>query len=140
LTTRSPSAAGQALDSSILDMWLGLMPAALLIAGAALYSRLGLGRLHPPLFNTIVSNMPGPPMPLYLAGARLVALYPMGPLIANTGLNLTVLSHDGKVDVGIIACPDLVDDVGEIADRFVDAVAELVGVSTAGPEPEQGMT
>jgi diacylglycerol O-acyltransferase len=138
--TTGAKAAGQALDSSILDMWLGLMPAALLIAGAALYSRLGLGRLHPPLFNTIVSNMPGPPMPLYLAGARLVALYPMGPLIANTGLNLTVLSHDGKVDVGIIACPDLVDDVGEIADRFVDAVAELVGVSTAGPEPEQGMT
>ena len=69
-------------------------------------------------------------MPLYLAGARLVALYPMGPLIANTGLNLTVLSHDGKVDVGIIACPDLVDDVSEVADRFVAAVAELVGLCT----------
>ena len=128
-TTTTAKAAGQALDASILDTWLGLMPAALLTAGAALYSRLGLGKHHPPLFNTIVSNMPGPPMPLYLAGARLVALYPMGPLIANTGLNLTVLSHDGKVDVGIIACPDLVDDVGEVADRFVAAVGELVGVA-----------
>ena len=129
-TTIAAKAAGAALDSDLFDTWLGILPAALLTTGAALYSRLGLGKHHPPLFNTIVSNMPGPPMPLYLAGARLVALYPMGPLIANTGLNLTVLSHDGKVDVGIIACPDLVDDVSEVADRFVAAVGELVGLCT----------
>ena len=67
-----------------------------------------------------------------LAGARIVAVYPMGPLIANTGLNLTVLSHDGQVDIGIIACPDLVDDVGELADRVVRAVADLVTLSDAG--------
>lgn len=133
-------AAGAALDSRILDEWLGLMPAALLTAAAAVYSRLGLGRLHPPLFNTIVSNMPGPPMPLYLAGARLVAVYPMGPLIANTGLNLTVLSHDGVVDIGIIACPDLVDDVGEIADGFVAAVAELLEMSMADSETQERTT
>lgn len=138
-TTTVAKAAGQALDSSLLDRWLGLLPAALLTAGAAVYSRFGLGRHHPPIFNTIVSNMPGPPMPLYLAGARIVALYPMGPLIANTGLNLTVLSHDGKVDVGIIACPDLVDDVGELADRFVDAVACLVSLSTPPPDFETDM-
>jgi diacylglycerol O-acyltransferase / wax synthase len=136
-TTVVAKAAGQALDSALFDTWLGIMPAALLTAAAALYSRLGLGGHHPPLFNTIVSNMPGPPMPLYLAGARLVALYPMGPLIANTGLNLTVLSHDGKVDVGIIACPDLVDDVGEVADRFVAAVAELVELCTAVAAPTE---
>jgi diacylglycerol O-acyltransferase len=108
-----------------MDEWLGLLPAALLSAAGGAYSRLGLGRIHPPLFNTIVSNLPGPPMPLYLAGARLVSVFPMGPLIANTGLNITVISHDGSVDVGIIACPDLVDDVGEIADRFVTTLAEL---------------
>jgi WS/DGAT/MGAT family acyltransferase len=133
-TSTVAKAAGQALDSTLLDRWIGLLPAALLTAGAAVYSRFGLGRHHPPIFNTIVSNMPGPPMPLYLAGAQIVALYPMGPLIANTGLNLTVLSHDGKVDVGIIACPDLVDDVGELADRFVDAVAALVTLSTPPPD------
>lgn len=131
-TTVAAKAAGQALDSDLLDRWLGVMPAALLTAGAAVYSRFGLGRHHPPIFNTIVSNMPGPPMPLYLAGARIVAVYPMGPLIANTGLNLTVLSHDGQVDIGIIACPDLVDDVGELADRVVRAVADLVTLSDAG--------
>jgi WS/DGAT/MGAT family acyltransferase len=132
--TRGAKAAGAALDSHLMDEWLSLMPAALLSAAGAAYSRLGLGRIHPPLFNTIVSNLPGPPMPLYLAGARLVSVFPMGPLIANTGLNLTVISHDGTVDVGIIACPDLVDDVGEIADRFVTTLAELERLAAeAGP-------
>ena len=113
------------LDSRVLDSWIGVLPAALLHAGARLYSDLHLGRLQPPLFNTIVSNVMGPPMALYLAGARLVGIYPMGPLIANAGLNVTVLSLSGAVDIGVIGCPDQVDDVGEIADAFVDALAEL---------------
>lgn len=119
-------AAQAALDTDVMDEWMTLMPAALLSAGASLYSSLRLGRLHPPLFNAIVSNMPGPPIPLYLAGARLVATYPMGPLIGNTGLNLTVLSQSGELNVGVIACPALVDDVRSIADGFVAAVAELL--------------
>ena len=97
----------------------------MLSASAQTYSRLGLGRFHPPLFNAIVSNVPGPPIPLYLAGARVTATYPMGPLIGNTALNLTVLSQSGDLDVGVIACPDLVDDVGAIAEGFVAGVADL---------------
>jgi diacylglycerol O-acyltransferase / wax synthase len=116
----------QALGPDVLEDWAGLAPAALLTAGARLYSDLGLGRLHPPFFNTIVSNVPGPPIPLYLAGARVVATYPMGPLIANAGLNLTVLSQTGELDVGVIACPDLVDDVRAVADGFLAGVAELL--------------
>ncbi len=122
-------AAKGALDSRVIDAWTSVLPARLLSGLTGLYSSLELGRHHPPVFTTIVSNVAGPPMPLYLAGARLVALYPMGPLIANSGLNLTVLSHDGVVDVGIIACPDLVDDIGALADGFVQAVSTLVGLS-----------
>jgi len=124
-------AAQEALSSEVMDEWVALMPAAVLHAGANLYSTLGLGRFHPPIFNAIVSNMPGPPIPLYLAGARLVATYPMGPLIGNTGLNLTVLSQTGDLDVGVIACPDLVDDVRSIADGFVAAVSELLDAARA---------
>ena len=118
-------AASGALDPEIMNEWVSLLPAALLSAGAAAYTGLGLGRLHPPLFNCIVSNVAGPPIPLYLAGARLVGTYPMGPLITS-GLNLTVFSIDGWLDIGVIACPDLVDDVDDLVDGFVDAVAELL--------------
>ena len=122
-------AAKGALDSRVLDAWIGVLPAALLQAGSRLYSGLHLGQLQPPLFNTIVSNVVGPPVPLYMAGARLVGLYPMGPLIGNAGLNVTVLSLDGAVDVGIIACPGLVDDVAEVADEFEAAVARLLDLA-----------
>jgi len=126
-----------ALDSRVLDSWIGVLPAALLHAGARMYSDLHLGRLQPPLFNTIVSNVMGPPMSLYMAGARLVGIYPMGPLIANAGLNVTVLSLDGAIDVGVIGCPELVEDVGELADRFADALNDLVELAaTRGVEAD----
>ena len=129
----------QAIGPDVMDEWISLMPAALVSAGATAYSSLGLGRLHPPLFNSIVSNVMGPPIPLYLAGARLIATYPMGPLIGNTGLNLTVLSQGGDLDIGVIACPDLVDDVRAIADGFVDAVSDLLAAAgRASPDSRAG--
>jgi WS/DGAT/MGAT family acyltransferase len=123
----------QALGPDVLEDLVGLAPAALLTVGARAYSALGLGRFHPPLFNAVVSNVPGPPVPLYVAGARVLATYPMGPLIGNTGLNLTVLSQTGDLDVGVIACPDLVDDVGAIATGFVAGVAALLDAAHLAP-------
>jgi len=70
--------------------------------------------------------MPGPPIPLYLAGARVDAVFPFGPLLPGSGLNITVLSNMGNLDVGLIACPDLVPDLWEIAEGFPSAVAELL--------------
>lgn len=122
----SAKAAQSALGPEILDQWVTLVPAAVLSAGALGYSNLRLGRLHPPLFNIIVSNVAGPPVPLYLAGCQVVATYALGPLIANTGLNLTVLSQTGDLDVGVIAAPNLVEDVSSIADGFIDGVAHLL--------------
>ncbi len=119
----------QALGPDVLEDWAELAPAALLTAAARTYSGLGLGRFHPPLFNMLVSNVPGPPIPLYLAGARVLATYPMGPLIGNAGLNLTVLSQSGDLDIGVIACPDLVDDPRAVADGFLEGVADLLKAS-----------
>jgi hypothetical protein len=108
--------------------WVGLTPVVLVRGAAWAYSGLGLDRL-PSTFNTIISNVAGSPVPLYLGGARVTATYPMGPLIANTGLNLTVLSQGDDLHVGVIACPNLVDDVDAIADGFVAGVEELAGLA-----------
>jgi diacylglycerol O-acyltransferase / wax synthase len=105
--------------------WAELTPPALLSGVARLYSGTRLADVHPPLHNLVVSSIPGPPVPLYIAGATLEATYPMGPLIEGSGLNVTVLTNLGNVDVGIIACPDLVPDVAELARGFEAGVAEL---------------
>ena len=94
-------------------------------AGARLYSGLGLARFHPPVMNLIISNVPGPPIDLYLAGARVTGIFPMGPLMEGSGVNITVLSEARHLNVGIMACPELLDDVGELGRGFVAAVDEL---------------
>ena len=73
----------------------------------------------------VISNVPGSPIPLYVAGARLEGVYPFGPLIEGAGLNITVLSTMGNMDIGVIACPDIAPDVEDLADGIVAGIAAL---------------
>lgn len=76
--------------------------------------------------NLIISNVPGPQFPLYLCGARVLGYYPISVITdVSGGLNITVFSYDGKVDVGIVACRDLVPDPSELVDHLMDALDEL---------------
>ena len=59
----------------------------------------------------MISNVPGPPFPLYYAGAKLCTRCPMGPVMEGAGLNITVLSYMDNVDIGFMACRELVPDV-----------------------------
>ena len=86
---------------------------------------LGLASAQPTLLNLVVSNVMGPPIPLYLAGAQVDTIYPLGPLLPGAGMNITVLSNLDRLDVGVMACPDLVDDVWELVDRLPAALTEL---------------
>ena len=93
--------------------------------GARLYSRLHVAEHHPVIHNLILSNVPGPPVPLYMAGARLAGIYPLGPVLDGAGLNITILSQEDRVGFGIVACPDLVPDVWEIAEAIPGALQSL---------------
>ena len=62
----------------------------------------------------MISNVPGPQFPLYLAGAKLVANYPVSVITDGMGLNITVMSYDGHCDLGIVADRDLMPDVQEM--------------------------
>ena len=110
------------------DMLTGLAefaPPRLLNRASRLYSQLNLANRHRPLHNIVISNIPGPPVPLYTSGARVLATYPMGPILEGAGLNITVLSNMGNVDFGAIACKELVPDIWDVADGFAEAVAIL---------------
>lgn len=81
---------------------------------------------HTAIHNVIISNVAGPPDTLYSCGAKVTALYPLGPIFHGTGLNITVMSQGGKLNVGIISCPQLVDDLWDFADRFEIGLQELL--------------
>ncbi|RMF24991.1 MAG: wax ester/triacylglycerol synthase family O-acyltransferase [Deltaproteobacteria bacterium] len=85
--------------------------------------------------NMIVTNVPGPQIPLYMLGARLRKMIPQVPLLENTGLGIALFSYDGTVFWGLIADPGLVPDLPEFVRMIGDSFAELrvrAGVLPAG--------
>ncbi|HQZ46106.1 MAG TPA: wax ester/triacylglycerol synthase family O-acyltransferase [Usitatibacteraceae bacterium] len=82
-------------------------------------------RAFPPLANVIVSNVAGPPAPLYLAGARMLSWWPVSIVEHGLGLNVTVQSYAGSLDFGIVAAKNAVPDVRKLADALYDAHEEL---------------
>lgn len=114
------------IGADMLQDWTEFAAPAVFSRAARLYSRTRIADRHRPLFNVTISNVPGPPFPLYSAGARLVANYPMGPIFDGGGLNMTVMSYQDSMDFGLVACPDVVDDVWAIADHLGEALEELV--------------
>ncbi|GAA5233651.1 wax ester/triacylglycerol synthase family O-acyltransferase [Verticiella sediminum] len=71
---------------------------------ASLYGRSNLARRLPPVANVLISNVPGPTVPLYVAGARMKHFYPVSIPYHGTALNITVQSYDGSLDFGFTAC------------------------------------
>lgn len=78
-----------------------------------------------PLANLTVSNNIGPPVPLYLAGAKMVASYPMSIPTHGSALNITVQSYCDNLDIGLTACRHTLPDVRQLGDYIVSAFEEL---------------
>ena len=85
-----------------------------------------------PVHNLVVSNVPGPQVPLYFLGGEVTAMYPLGPIFHGAGLNITVMSLNGKLYVGLISCPQLMPDLWEMADGFPAALRELLDATRVG--------
>jgi len=100
-------------------------PPGMINLAARMYTATGLDRTVPPIMNLIISNVPGPPFPLYCAGAPIDALYPMGPLLYGTGINITVFSYRDSVDFGFMTCRELVPEPWRLVDGVHEALAEL---------------
>ena len=83
-----------------------------------------------PTWNVVVSNIPGPQFPLYCGGAQLVANYPVSAIADGLGLNITVMSYDGQVDIGIVADREQVPDVWTLLDGLDLSLTELGGRGT----------
>jgi diacylglycerol O-acyltransferase len=90
-----------------------------------LYSRKGWASKHRPPINLVVSNVPGPPEPLEIVGARLETLSSVGPILEGIGLNITVWSYVGAMNFGIVACREHMPDIWSLADALRESLVEL---------------
>ncbi|AFC44404.1 hypothetical protein OCO_31970 [Mycobacterium intracellulare MOTT-02] len=89
------------------------------------YTGLQLSRFHSPVAHVIASNVPGPSDEIYCAGAHVLGIHALAPLFEGSNLNITAVSYGGTLSVGIVACPDNVDDVASVATCIEDVVGEL---------------
>lgn len=85
-------------------------PALFLALGAQLYSRLGIADVMKPVFNTVVTNVPGPPVPIYSSGAQLVSMHGLLCLTDGLGLGHVVQSYCAQATIGFTACRKVMPD------------------------------
>ena len=114
------------IDADMLQDWAQFSAATAFGLAVRAYSALRLAEKHPVVHNLVVSNVPGPPMPLYFLGARITGFYPLGPVFHGAGLNVTVLSNAGKVHVGLLGARELTQDLWPLADALPDALDQLL--------------
>lgn len=119
-----------AIGATLLQDWTQFAAPAVFGIAMRVYARSKLSAAAP-VHNLVVSNVPGPQVPLYLLGCEVNAMYPLGPIFHGSGLNITVMSLRGKLDVGIISCPELVPDLWEMADDFTVELADLLAAARA---------
>lgn len=122
-----------AMGPTLLHDWTEFGGQSMFGVAMRILPRIPLG--SSPVYNMILSNVPGPQQQLYFLGCRIESMYPLGPLLGGAGLNITVMSLNGALGVGIISCPDLVPELWEMADAFSDALKELLvcPIPSGGP-------
>ncbi|HQX26171.1 MAG TPA: WS/DGAT domain-containing protein, partial [Pseudomonadota bacterium] len=107
---------------------------------AQLYARTRLADRIPLPANLVISNVPGPPVTLYLAGARMTTYFPVSIVVHGLALNITVHSYDGKLHLGLIACRKNVPDLPKLVAALYESFDELKAMaaselSAATPRP-----
>ena len=122
----------KALPAKALRDATTFIPPALHTRASRALTELSGSNLMRPLFNVIISNVPGPPMDIYSGGARLEALYPLSIIADGTGLNVTIMSYRDSIDVGITGDREQTPDVQTIVDGMRDELVALVGLCGKG--------
>lgn len=116
----------QALPATMLqDATEFIHPA---VAAQAMRATLSLAMARAPIWNMVVSNVPGPREPLYFCGARVEAIYPVSMISDGVGLNITVFSYCDSIDVGIVVDREQVPDVWRLVDWMQDSLNELLAL------------
>jgi WS/DGAT/MGAT family acyltransferase len=131
----SKKSSSDAGSSTLLDV-ANVIPSAMGELVARAYRALGLSSLHPAFFSCVVTNVPGPREPLFLAGSRMVACYGLGPIFDGVGLIHPVLSYDGGITISFTSCPEMLPDPARYEKFLHDSFEELASAAGVWGTPD----
>src|SRR5215208_6447197 len=123
---------GQAVGAQVLTELSGFAPSTVMGQASRVMARQRF-------FNVVVTNVPGPQIPLYLSGRRMIDPFPMVPLAKNQGLGIALLSYAGRINFGLVGDYDLMWDLDDFTEDVRESLAELAAEAavelTAETEP-----
>jgi len=124
-SSASSKALSNAVGAKLLTDYSQFIPSTTAAMAARLYTQLGLGNQVNLPFNCVVTNVPGPQVPLYSAGARLITQYGLGPVYDGMGLMFPVFSYCGHINIAVNACREMMPDPEFFAECLQASFDEL---------------
>ena len=124
---------GQAVGAQVLTNLTGFAPPNVMSQASRLVARQRW-------FNLVVTNVPGPQIPLYLIGREMSEMFPMVPLVERQAVGVAIMSYNGRIDFGLVGDYDVMSDIDQLAKDFRSSLAELAevaGVTLSAPEGER---
>ncbi|PSF05849.1 wax ester/triacylglycerol synthase family O-acyltransferase [Marinobacter fuscus] len=107
------------------DRLTELVPSTLLALSARLYSEFQVAQRYQPLFNLPITNVPGPQVPLYLQGTRLIQQFNSAPLFDSLGMVIVAVSYQGQLTLNFTLCPDVVPDSHCLPELVLNSLAAI---------------
>jgi WS/DGAT/MGAT family acyltransferase len=120
-----------AIGARLMTDFSQFIPSSTAGLAARLYSRMGLANRMNPYFNCVITNIPGPQVPLYCCGARLVTQFGLGPILDGMGLIFPVFSYCGQLTISVTSCRDMIPDPAFFAECLEASFNEMATLAGA---------
>jgi diacylglycerol O-acyltransferase len=114
-----------AIGAKTLSQMANAIPFGIANQAARLYSRYKISEFHKPMFNVTITNVPGPQMPLYVSGHKMITIMGSAPIIDGMGLIITILSYDGHITISPVSDTNSMPDLDQFTIYIRESANEL---------------